>query len=100
MLSYPPILTCISWSWICESSAFDGWPSDLPDVSLFSNNEAADKTYSEDDTLFRGLLGLPQQPAVIRISVFALLFPDLARGTVSTLLMSQYFDVPVIGYTL
>lgn len=57
-----------------------------------------DATFEADDTLFRRLLGLPQEPAVIRISVFALAFPDMARGLVSSLFLSQYFDVPVIGY--
>nr|CRX79126.1 hypothetical protein ls5930a1_00171 [Leucosporidium scottii]CRX79202.1 hypothetical protein ls5931a1_00026 [Leucosporidium scottii] len=56
-----------------------------------------DDTFAYDDTLFRGLLGLPQEPAVIRVSVFALAFEDLARGLVSSLVMSNFFDVPIIS---
>jgi hypothetical protein len=41
---------------------------------------ALDRTFGEDDALFRGLLGLPQEPAVIRLSVVATSFPDLALG--------------------
>lgn len=49
-----------------------------------------------DDILMRSLLSQPNEPAVIRLSVLALLFDDMARGAVSTLLLSQFFDVPVI----
>ncbi|MBZ6371007.1 MAG: hypothetical protein LBE44_03705 [Microbacterium hominis] len=45
----------------------------------------------------RSLLDQPHEPAVIRVSVFQVMFDDLARGTLSSLLVSQYFDVPVIG---
>lgn len=65
----------------------------------------------------RSLLQLPQQPAVgafllfsldknsatdassfahtVRVSVFALLFDEMAQGIVSDLVTSQFFDVPV-----
>ncbi|KAI5481658.1 capsular related protein, Esterase, SGNH hydrolase-type domain containing [Pseudohyphozyma bogoriensis] len=92
-----PVPGVTSWFFSYCFNALLPTDLDLYLVELDINNEAADKTYSEDDALFRGLLGLPQEPAVIRISVFALLFADLARGTVSTLVMSQYFDVPVVG---
>lgn len=45
----------------------------------------------------RGLLQLPQEPAVIRVSAFQVIFEELARGILSCLTTSQYFDVPVIG---
>ncbi|KAM0749799.1 hypothetical protein T439DRAFT_326695 [Meredithblackwellia eburnea MCA 4105] len=70
---------------------------DLYLVELDINNEMKDETYNADDQLMRGLLGLPQEPAVIRVSVFALAFADLARGLASGLLLSQYFDIPMIG---
>jgi hypothetical protein len=63
----------------------------------FSLDNRIDNTFAYDDTLFRGLLGLPQEPAVIRVSVLALAFEDLARGLVSSLVMSNFFDVPIIS---
>ncbi|ORY85985.1 hypothetical protein BCR35DRAFT_351547, partial [Leucosporidium creatinivorum] len=74
--------------------------SSLPAADLHflrRSQEMIDDTFAYDDTLFRGLLGLPQEPAVIRVSVFALAFEDLARGLVSNLLMSNFFDVPIIS---
>ena len=44
------------------------------------------------------MLQLPQEPADIRISAFQVIFEELARGILSCLTTSQYFDVPVIGY--
>ncbi|GAA6007158.1 SGNH/GDSL hydrolase family protein [Rhodotorula paludigena] len=70
---------------------------DLYLVELDINNDVSFDTMQEDDSLMRGLLGLPQQPAVIRLSVFALLFEELARGSTSSLSTSQFFDVPVIS---
>lgn len=55
------------------------------------------ETMIHDDNLMRSLLDQPHEPAVIRVSVFQVMFDDLARGTLSSLLVSQYFDVPVIG---
>lgn len=55
------------------------------------------ETMTHDDNLMRSLLDQPHEPAVIRVSVFQVMFDDLARGTLSSLLVSQYFDVPVIG---
>ncbi|KAL8293496.1 hypothetical protein RQP46_000197 [Phenoliferia psychrophenolica] len=71
--------------------------SDLYLIELDVNNEPTDATLFDDDALFRGLLGLPQKPAVIRLSAFALGFSDLVRGSASALIMSTWFDVPVIG---
>lgn len=45
----------------------------------------------------RGLLQLSQSPAVVRVSVFAVVFDELARGTLASLITSQFFDVPVIS---
>jgi len=45
----------------------------------------------------RGLLQLPQEPAVIRVSAFTIIFGELARGAISSLITSQFFDIPVIG---
>ncbi|KAM0789620.1 hypothetical protein ACM66B_000425 [Microbotryomycetes sp. NB124-2] len=70
---------------------------DLYIVELDINNLNNPDTYRADDALFRALLDLPQQPAVIRTSFVATSFPDLVMGYASNLLMSTYFDVPVIS---
>ncbi|GJN90430.1 hypothetical protein Rhopal_003441-T1 [Rhodotorula paludigena] len=70
---------------------------DLYLVELDINNEPGLETLRDDDALMRGLLQLPQEPAVIRISTFQIIFDELARGIISSLVTSQYFDVPVIG---
>ncbi|GAA6054709.1 hypothetical protein JCM3770_000042 [Rhodotorula araucariae] len=66
-------------------------------VELDINNEPGLETLRDDDALMRGLLQLPQEPAVIRVSAFQVIFDELARGVISSLVTSQYFDVPVIG---
>ncbi|KAK4706094.1 hypothetical protein P7C70_g99, partial [Phenoliferia sp. Uapishka_3] len=71
--------------------------SDLYLVELDINNPNQESTYHHDDALYRGLLQLPQHPAVVRISVYSMQFDDLQEGTPSALTMSSYFDIPMIG---
>lgn len=79
------------------------------------NNVSLERTYREDDALLRALLGLPQEPAVVRVSVVATSFPDLGLGGLlfsmywhpliifwttghtSNLIQSTYFDTPSIS---
>ncbi|KPV74149.1 uncharacterized protein RHOBADRAFT_44634 [Rhodotorula graminis WP1] len=70
---------------------------DLYLVELDVNNAPGPQTLRDDDALMRGLLQLPQEPAVVRISAFTTIFNELARGAISSLITSQFFDVPVIG---
>ncbi|BGP41615.1 hypothetical protein JCM10449v2_005606 [Rhodotorula kratochvilovae] len=70
---------------------------DLYLVELDINNSPSIETLRDDDALMRGLLQLPQEPAVIRVSVFTVIFDELARGAISALITSQFFDVPVIS---
>ncbi|KAK4699344.1 hypothetical protein P7C70_g6918, partial [Phenoliferia sp. Uapishka_3] len=70
---------------------------DLYITELDINNEHADITFTEDDDLIRGLLDLPQAPAVMRVSVFTVIFREMTRGYTSTLVMSHWHDIPVIG---
>ncbi|SCV73159.1 BQ2448_7084 [Microbotryum intermedium] len=70
---------------------------DMYMVELDINNDAVSGTFVADDHLYRGLLGLPQEPAVIRVSVFALGFTELLRGFGSNIGTSAFFDIPVIG---
>ncbi|KAK4699726.1 hypothetical protein P7C70_g6533, partial [Phenoliferia sp. Uapishka_3] len=71
--------------------------ADLYFVELDVNNDYDEQTFGHDDSLYRGLLNLPHRPAVVRLSVFSMLFRNLNGGTPSGLTMSNYFDVPVIG---
>lgn len=70
---------------------------DLYIIEMDINNESGYDTIVDDDTLFRELLGLPQEPAVIRAAVVATSFPSMMLGSVSGGLNSQWFDVPVIS---
>ncbi|GAA5985237.1 hypothetical protein JCM11641_003643 [Rhodosporidiobolus odoratus] len=71
--------------------------ADLYLIELDINDELTLETFNAVDALFRSLLDQPQQPAVIKLSAFALAFEDMVRGTSATLVQSQFFDVPVIS---
>ncbi|GAA5990234.1 hypothetical protein JCM10908_005887 [Rhodotorula pacifica] len=81
----------------CCASAVVPMDLDIYIVELDINNDGSFNTMKSDDALMRGLMQLPQEPAVLRVSVFALVLEDLLRGTASTLMTSQLFDVPVIS---
>ncbi|GAA5969584.1 hypothetical protein JCM8115_003082 [Rhodotorula mucilaginosa] len=81
----------------CCASAVTPMDLDIYIVELDINNDGSFRTMKSDDALMRNLLQLPQEPAVLRVSVFALILDDLVRGTASTMLTSQLFDVPVIS---
>jgi len=69
----------------------------VTDVGAEFDGRSELETLRDDDSLMRGLLQLPQEPAVIRASAIAIIFEELARGAVSALITSEFFDVPVIG---
>ncbi|GAA5879226.1 hypothetical protein JCM3774_003527 [Rhodotorula dairenensis] len=81
----------------CCASAVAPMDLDIYIVELDINNDGSFNTMKSDDALMRSLLQLPQEPAVLRVSVFALVLDDLLRGTASTLMTSQLFDIPVIS---
>lgn len=56
-----------------------------------------DKTIHDDDILYRAIISLPQQPAVIRASSVGLFANEMSRGAMSGIMQSQWFDVPVIS---
>lgn len=45
------------------------------------------------EALYRTILEMPQQPAIIYASIFALVFPDMTHGWRHTALISQWMDV-------
>ncbi|BGP17867.1 hypothetical protein JCM10213v2_005909 [Rhodosporidiobolus nylandii] len=61
------------------------------------NDDPHLESLRDNDGLMRALLQLPQDPAIMRVSVVATLFDELVRGTMSNLMTSQHFDVPVIS---
>ncbi|GAA6037693.1 hypothetical protein JCM8097_002290 [Rhodosporidiobolus ruineniae] len=72
-------------------------PADLYLIELDINDNIDTETFVAVDNLFRTLLDQPHQPAVIRLSVLAISFPEMIRGTSASLINSQFFDVPVIS---
>ncbi|SGY55648.1 BQ5605_C006g04055 [Microbotryum silenes-dioicae] len=64
---------------------------DLYMIELDINNDPL----IADDQLYRGLLGLAQEPVVIRVSVFALWFNKLLRG-----FGSNYLETPDLSETI
>ncbi|GAA5894305.1 hypothetical protein JCM6882_007626 [Rhodosporidiobolus microsporus] len=70
---------------------------DIYIVEVDINNSPALEQLRDDDAFMRALLQLPQEPAVLRVSTFALLFPELARGIISGLATSQFHDIPMVG---
>ncbi|GAA6010144.1 hypothetical protein JCM10207_005637 [Rhodosporidiobolus poonsookiae] len=72
-------------------------PADLYIVELDINEDWSGNTFDAQDALLRALLDQPHQPAVMKVSVFALSFSELLRGTAVSLITSQFFDVPIIS---
>ncbi|KAM0746021.1 hypothetical protein T439DRAFT_330212 [Meredithblackwellia eburnea MCA 4105] len=70
---------------------------DLYIIELDINNIPREQTFVDDDALHRSLLSLPQEPAVMRVSVFSVAFLELARGYSSALALSHWHDIPIIG---
>ncbi|KAL8278403.1 hypothetical protein RQP46_009093 [Phenoliferia psychrophenolica] len=76
------------------SMCFNALVPDTADLYILAN-EPLETTHRHEDSLYRGIMGLPQQPALIRLS--GTLVSEMAKGPSSTLQLSEFFDVPVIG---
>ncbi|GAA5990291.1 hypothetical protein JCM11641_006389 [Rhodosporidiobolus odoratus] len=76
-------------------------PKDLDmyivETDLLMTNRAALDSLRDNDALMRSLLRPPQEPAVLRVSVVAVLFDDLVRGAMNNRMTSQFLGVPVIS---
>jgi hypothetical protein len=71
-------------------------PTDVDLVLLELDINSYDPTnmsLQATEALYRTILDLPQQPAVIYASVFALVFPDMTHGWRHSALISQWMDV-------
>lgn len=90
-----PAMTSRFYSF-CWKTMVPETEADIWLIELDVNNEQSQETLDADDALMRSLLDQPNEPAVIRLSVLALSFGDMGRGLASNLLLSQFFDTPII----
>ncbi|KAM0789618.1 hypothetical protein ACM66B_000424 [Microbotryomycetes sp. NB124-2] len=70
--------------------------ADLYLVELEINDVYHDETYKHVDQLSRSILGLPQEPALIRVGTVATSFPNMLLGISAAITQSNYFDTPHI----
>lgn len=56
-----------------------------------------DSSYRGFENLFRTLLSLPSQPAVIYLSIYTLEFYELAFGNGVSISPAVFYDVPVVS---
>lgn len=90
-----PAMTSRFYSF-CWKTMVPETEADIWLIELDVNNDQSQETLDADDALMRSLLDQPNEPAVIRLSVLALSFGDMGRGLASNLLLSQFFDTPII----
>ncbi|CAD6578863.1 MAG: Delta(24)-sterol C-methyltransferase [Cyphobasidiales sp. Tagirdzhanova-0007] len=64
------------------------------DINHHDPHEASLKA---TEALYRTILEMPQKPAIIYLSIFALMFQDMTHGWRHSALISQWFDVPEIN---
>ncbi|KAK4054321.1 hypothetical protein OIO90_003554 [Microbotryomycetes sp. JL221] len=87
--------TASEWFSLCWDSKIDN-DADLYLVELEINDVYHEATYKHVDALTRSILGLPQEPALIRIGTVATSFPNMLLGLSAGLVMSNHFDSPYI----
>lgn len=54
-------------------------------------------SYETYELLLRGLLDMPNQPAILNLKVFALLFEHMGLGGEVHLGAAQFYDVPTVS---
>ncbi|CAD6574764.1 MAG: CAP64 protein product - [Tremellales sp. Tagirdzhanova-0007] len=70
---------------------------DLVLIELAINDELLIQSFGTYELLLRGLLNLPNEPAIINMQVFALMFPQIATGGDIHQGVSQLYDIPTIS---
>ena len=65
------------------------------DINHYDPHEASLKA---TEALYRTILDMPQQPAIIYMSIFALVFNDMTHGWRHSALISQWLDVVSISF--
>ena len=71
---------------------------DLVFVELdINSNPRNDESIDATEAVFRTILALPNEPAIIYLSVPALSFDDMVHGWIPSLTLSQWFDIPMIN---
>ncbi|KAH8926890.1 hypothetical protein BT69DRAFT_1347671 [Atractiella rhizophila] len=79
------------------------WTEHIPDdvdivfVELDINSERTEEEERGFDAIYRGVLGLPSEPAVVAISTFGLVFEDLHTGFPIHLPIAIHNDIPFIS---
>ncbi|KAL7419164.1 hypothetical protein Q5752_006000 [Cryptotrichosporon argae] len=71
--------------------------ADLVLVELAINDQFALSSFESYERLTRALLDLPNQPAVLDMHVFALMFDTVALGGDLHHSLAQYYDLPVVS---
>ncbi|KAK9898571.1 hypothetical protein P389DRAFT_167095 [Cystobasidium minutum MCA 4210] len=75
-------------------------PDDVDLILLemdINHDDPTPESLRSTEAMYRTILSLPNQPAVIYMSVFALVFQDLTHGWRHSALISQWLDVPEIN---
>ncbi|ORY35911.1 hypothetical protein BCR39DRAFT_568808 [Naematelia encephala] len=70
---------------------------DLIIVELAVNDQLILKSIDQYELMVRGLLDLPNQPAIISLEVPALVFHQIGLGGDMHESVSQYYDIPIIS---
>lgn len=60
-----------------------------------NSNPRSDESILATGAVFRTILSLPSEPAIIYTSVVALSFDDMIHGWMPSVMLSQWHDVPV-----
>ncbi|CAD6578859.1 MAG: CAP64 protein product - [Cyphobasidiales sp. Tagirdzhanova-0007] len=89
-----------STSWYFSYCVRETLPEDADLVMLeldINHHEPSKESLEATEALYRTILGLPKQPALIYISIFGLIFEDMTHGWRHSALISQWLDVPEIN---
>ncbi|ODN94804.1 hypothetical protein L198_04951 [Cryptococcus wingfieldii CBS 7118] len=71
--------------------------TDLVFLELSINDELLLKNFESYENLIRGVLDMPNHPAILNLQVFALVFKQLALGGDIHEGVSQFYDIPIIS---
>ncbi|KAJ9091210.1 hypothetical protein QFC19_009206 [Naganishia cerealis] len=71
--------------------------TDLPEYVLGINDVRDITVQKEYEELLRGLLALPNKPAVVSLEIVGLVFDHLSTGADQHMGVSQYYDIPIVS---
>ena len=67
----------------------------LPGLADINSNPRGDESILATDAVFRTVLNMPNNPALVYLSVIALSFDDMIHGWEPAVMLAQWHDVPV-----